>query len=84
MAMLRDVVHEDKCKTIKFPLNEINVDHSLPTIARMPAALARARIATQAESGGLSSLPKRTACLQARQKGCAGFTAFVQAEFNEF
>ena len=77
--MLRDVVHEDKCKTIKFPLNEINVDQSLPTIARMPAALARARIATQAESGGLSSLVKLTAscrlakgCAQACAGPCAG------------
>ena len=29
IAMLRDVLRGNKCKTIKFPLSEINVDQSL-------------------------------------------------------
>ena len=69
-TMLRGVLCANKCKIINFPWNENNVDQlfPIPRIARMPTALVRPRNATQAESGGLSSLAKFTAFLQASKR----------------
>ena len=71
--MLHGVLCANKCKIINFPWNENNVDQlfPIPRIARMHTALVRPRNATQAESGGLSSLAKLTVFLQAIVKGCA-------------
>ena len=73
-AMLRGVLSANKCKIINFPWNENNVDQlfPIPRIARMHTALVRPRNATQAESGGLSSLAKLTAFLQANKRVRAG------------
>ena len=68
--MLHDDLCANKCKIINFPWNENNVDQlfPIPRIARMHTALVRPRNATQAESGGLSSLAKLTAFLQASKR----------------
>ena len=73
-AMLRAVLCANKCEIINFPWNENNVDQLFPIsrIARMPTALVRPRNATQAESGGLSSLVKLTTFLHASKRVRAG------------
>ena len=66
-------------------INANNVDQlfPIPRIARMPTALVRPRNATQAESGGLSSLAKLTAFLQANKKGAQAYAGPVQAESRD-